>query len=123
MADPVSILGTVVGIASLAIQTTQILREYCQNVSSFHSEMEELLTQTLQLSDALQKLEDFLRNDWTKLSISFTTMSTLYSASIRCEIRLYSLIHTLRKYSQGSKARELYGLCNGPSRRVRHRNC
>ena len=107
MADPVSILGTVVGIASLAIQTTQILREYCQNVSSFHSDMDELLTQTLQLSDVLQKLEDFLRNDRTKLSISFTTTSTLYSASIRCEIRLHSLIHTLKKYSKGPRAREI----------------
>ena len=107
MADPVSILGTVVGIASLAIQTTQILREYCQNVSSFHSDMEELLTQTLLLCDVLQKLEEFLKKDQTKLSVSFTTTSTLNSASIRCEIRLKSLIHKLKKYSQGPKAREI----------------
>ena len=107
MADPVSILGTVVGIASLAIQTTQVLREYCQNVSSFRSDIEELLVQTLQLSDVLQKLEDFLKKDQTKLSISFTTTSTLYSASIRCEIRLQSLIHILKKHSQGPKAREI----------------
>ena len=69
--------------------------------------MEELLTQTPQSSDVLQKLEDSLKKDRTKLSVSFTTTSTLYSASICCEIRLHSLIHTLRKYSQGSKARQI----------------
>ncbi len=72
MADPVSILGTVVGVASLAIQVTQILHSYCSSVSEFRTDIEGLLIDAKQLSEVLAKLEEFLEGDLTKLSVRFT---------------------------------------------------
>ena len=106
MADPVSILGTVVGVVSLAIQATQILTEYCSGVSSFRTDVEELLNSTQQLSIVLKRLEEFLdRNKKLFSTGGVPTHSTLYSANIRCEIRLRALIDHLEIQPQGSKAR------------------
>lgn len=107
MADPVSILGTVVGVASIAIQVTDIINSYWKDVSNFQSQVEQILGDTQQLSEVLRKLQDFLERDSTKLSKSFTTISTLYSANVRCEIQLSSLMESLRKELEGSKRRKL----------------
>lgn len=106
MTDPVTILGTVAGVASLAIQLTQILHDYCKGVSDSGSDVQGLLADTQQLSQVLTKLEDLVRNDSLKLSQSFTTTSTLYLANVRCEVRLRSLLADLKKHSQGSQARQ-----------------
>lgn len=77
MADPVSILGSVVGVASLAIQVTQILHSYCNSVSEFHSDIQGLLTDIQQLSEVLGKLEGFLKGDSTKLSVRISGYKTV----------------------------------------------
>lgn len=46
MVDPVTIGGTVVGVASLAIKLTQILHDYCQGVSDSRSDVQGLLVDT-----------------------------------------------------------------------------
>ena len=107
MADPVSIVGTVVGVASLAIQVTDILRSYWKGVSNFQDQVEQILVDTQQLSEVLKKLQDFLERDSTRLSRLFTTTSTLYSANVRCEIRLSSLVENLRRELEGSRKRKL----------------
>ena len=43
MADPVSIIGTVVGVASLAIQVTETLHNYWMGVSNFQTQVEQIL--------------------------------------------------------------------------------
>ena len=107
MADPVSILGTVVGVTSLAIQVTEILRNYWKGVSNFQDEAEQIRGDSERLSAVLNSLREFLERDKTKLSRSFTTTSTLYSANVRCEIRLALLIESLRKQSEGSKRKKI----------------
>ena len=107
MADPVSIIGTVVGVTSLAIQVTDIVSSYWKGVSNFQSQVEQILGDTQQLSEVLKRLQDFLERDPTKVSKSFTTISTLYSANVRCEIQLSSLMENLRKELEGSKRRKL----------------
>ena len=113
MADPVSIIGTVVGVASLAIQSCQILQEYCSGVSDFQKEVKGLLAEANQLSDVLKQLEDFLKRDGA-LSRSFTNTSTLYSANIQCELRLTALIQFLKHQSEGSKARKAFHALKWP---------
>ncbi|MCJ1435585.1 hypothetical protein MMC27_004959 [Xylographa pallens] len=104
--DPVSIIGTVVGVASLAIQAAQILHNYCSDASSFKQDVEQLLTEVNQLAEVLKNLELFLKRNSTTFLTSVTTNSTLYSANIRCELRLKHLVDSLEKQSQGSKARQ-----------------
>lgn len=106
MADPVSILGTVVGVTSLAIQLTQILHEYCDGVSGHKDDVEYLLTNTEQLKEVLVRLEDFIRKDSLKLSQSFPATSTLYLTNTRCNLRLTSLLAHLQNHVQGSKTRQ-----------------
>ncbi len=105
MADPVSIVGTVVGVASLAIQVTQILHEYCNGVSGYRNDAEDLLADTEQLKEVLVKLESFLRVDSLRLSQSFTGTSTLYLANARCKVKLTFLLAKLQHHVQGSKVR------------------
>ena len=107
MADPVSIIGTVVGVASLAFQVTEILHSYWKGVSNFQDHVEQILSDTQQLSEVLKRLQDFLERDLTKLSKSFTTTSTLYSANIRCELRLSFLMEGLKSELEGSKRRKM----------------
>ena len=107
MADPVSIIGTVVGVASLAIQVTETLHNYWKGVSNFQTQVEQILGDTEQLGKVLSRLQEFLERDPTKLSKSFTTTSTLYSANIRCEIRLVALMEDLKKALQGSRRQKM----------------
>ena len=107
MADAVSILGTVVGVASLAIQVSDNLRQYWKKSLGFQSQVERMLEDTQRLSEVLKNLRNFLEQDPTRLSKSFTSTSTLYSASVRCEIRLLALVEALRRELEGSKSRKL----------------
>ena len=107
MADPVSILGTVVGVASLAIQVTETLQNYWKGASNFQPDVEQMLGDMQRLSEVLGKLREFLERDKTKLSKAFGTTSTLYSASASCEVRLTDLIEVLRRELEGSKRRKI----------------
>lgn len=107
MADPVSILGTVVGVASLAIQVTETLQNYWKGVSGFQTHVEHMLGDMQRLNEVLSKLREFLERDKTKLSKAFGTTSTLYSASVSCEVRLKDLIEVLRRELEGSKRRKM----------------
>ena len=98
--------GTVVGVASLAIQAAQILHSYCSDVSSFKRDVKELLTEIIQLAEILTSSEQFLKRNSTTFLTSVTTNSTLYSVNIRCELRLKHLVDSLEKQSQGSKAQQ-----------------
>lgn len=106
MADPVSVLGTVVGVTSLATQVTQILHGYCNNVSGHKDDAECLMAETEQLKEVLVRFKDFVREDSLKLSQSFPATSTLYLTNTRCELRLTSLLAQLQNHAQGSKARQ-----------------
>lgn len=107
MPDPVTAFGTAVGVASLAIQLTQILHDYCKGVSNFQYTVQGLFADTQQLSLVLKELEHLVKEDSLRLSRSFTTTSTLYVTNARCEARLRSLIAKLEKNSQASPARQL----------------
>lgn len=71
MADPVSMLGTVVPVTSLTIQVAEILRNYWKGVSNFPEEVEQILSDSEQLSAILNGLREFLERDPTKLSRSW----------------------------------------------------
>ena len=107
MADPVSITGTVDGVALLAIQVTETLHNRWKGVSNFQTQVEQILDDTPQLGKVLSRLQKFLERDPTKLSKSFTTMSTLYSASARCEIRLVAVMEDLKKGLQVSRRQKM----------------
>lgn len=122
MTDPVSILGTVVGVASLAVQVTQILHNYCKGISEFRSDVQGLLADTEQLSQVLAKLEHFVRDDSSRLSPSFKVTSTLYLAIVRCVDKLRSLIAHLGKASEGSQTRQAFNAIKWPFKKQETRD-
>lgn len=69
--------------------------------------MSGLLTKTQQLADVLGKLRTFLESDAAKLSIAFnTTISSLYAVSVRCNVRLGSLLGSLQEQVEHTKLRK-----------------
>jgi hypothetical protein len=106
MVDPISIAATVVGVAALAIQVTQILQEYCNGVSGHPKDAENLLADTEQLKEVLVQLENFVSTDSLRLPHLFTTTSALYLTNARCMVKLEYLLDELQSHTQPSKARQ-----------------
>ena len=103
MVEPISLVGTVVGVTSLAIQVVQILTDYVSEVTSFNQDVQDILHEVKSLRLVSSELETFLRRDAETGSQSFSATSTLYVTVIRCEDKLKTLFDQLRRESERSR--------------------
>ena len=103
MAEAVGLIGTLVGVASMAIQITAIIEDYQQKVKCFSADIRALLNETQCIRQASADLESLLKRDAEKQSASFACTSTLYAAAARCKSTLVTLSETLRTQLEGNK--------------------
>src|SRR5438034_3416701 len=94
--DGLSIVTSVAGIASLAIQLTQVLHDYCSNVRSAFKDIENLAQEMEALGKVLKRLETFLDEEDMKGNRFDQSASVLASAIKTCGATLRDLEKSLK---------------------------
>ena len=100
MMDPLTIATGLSGFLSLAIQVTQILREYIETVKSAPTDARNMLAEVDALVHVLNQLKDFLEgnDDAISAKINFHEQSALIAALKICREAIESLYKRVRKF-------------------------
>lgn len=98
--DPLAITMDLSGFLSLAIQISQILREYTETVKSAPTDARNILTRVDALVHILDQLKDFLedKDDGGLEQTNFHEQSALITTLKLCREAIESLYKTVRKF-------------------------
>ena len=103
--DPFTIAMGLSGFLSLAIQVTQILRQYTETFESAPTDAENMLAEVAALVHALNQLKDFLEDNDDAISAKFNfhEQSALIVALKICREAIESLYKSVRKFAGTGK--------------------
>jgi hypothetical protein len=98
MGDPFSVAGTAVGIASLGIQTFQILYRYYADFKDHHDDIDNVLRQIIRLQGILEILQG-KEDEWKGHEIPPSSLSGFKMAIADCKEALARLRSMTEKFS------------------------